>query len=113
MKIKSEKEKEFQKYIEPTGNIFVQVMSAAIVEYAERWANLMEQKIAAGQKVADVAEETSNEADTENITGAMYGCALSLLLYFWEYGEELRLWHNKRYHHDNDGVVNPAILCGR
>lgn len=113
MKIKSEKEKEFQECVKPTGSAFAQAMQAASVEYAQRWADLMEQKIAAGQKVADVAEETSNEADTENITGAMYGCAFSLLSYFWEYGEELRLWHNKRYHHNSDGVVNPAILCGR
>ena len=113
IKIKSEKEKEFQKYIKPTGSTFAQVMQAASVEYAQRWAGLMEQKIAAGQKVTDIAEETSNEADTEGITGFMYGYAVSFLSYFWEYGEELRLWHNKKYHHDGDGVVNPAILCSR
>lgn len=93
MKIKSEKEKEFQEYIKPTSSTFAQVMQAASVEYAKRWADLMEQKIAAGQKVTDIAEETSNEADTEGITGLMYGYAVNLLSNFWEYGEELRLWH--------------------
>lgn len=95
MKIKSEKEKEFQEYIKPTGSTFAQVMQAASVEYAQRWADLMEQKIAAGQKVTDIAEETSNEADTEGITGLMYGYAVNLLSYFWEYGEDLRLWHKE------------------
>lgn len=113
MKIKSEKEKEFQECVKPTGSTFAQVMQTASVEYAQRWADLMEQKIATGQKVADIAEETSNEADTEGITGFMYGYAVSLLSYFWEYGEELRLWHNKKYHHDGDGVVNPTILCSK
>lgn len=42
MKIKSEKEKEFQKYIKPTGSTFAQVMQSASVEYAQRWADLME-----------------------------------------------------------------------
>ena len=40
----------------------------------------------------------------------MYGCAVSILSECWEYGEELRKWHNKKYNHGGDGVVNPAVL---
>ena len=82
----------------------------AIFRYAERWANMMEEKIANGEKIDDVAKELSFKADTEGITGFMYGCAVSILSECWEYGEELRRWHNKKYDYDGNGVVNPAVL---
>lgn len=63
-----------------------------------------------GDKIVDIADSTSREADTEGITGFMYGCAVNALSQLWEYGEELRKWHNKEYNYDGEGVVNPAIL---
>lgn len=63
-----------------------------------------------GDKIVDIADSTSREADTEGITGFMYGCAVNVLSQLWEYGEELRKWHNKEYNYEGDGVVNPAIL---
>lgn len=78
--------------------------------YAERWANMMEEEIDKGAKVKDIAEKLSSKADTEGITGFMYGMAVSILSQCWEYGEELRKWHNKEYEYEGDGVVNPAIL---
>lgn len=83
---------------------------AAAYRYAETWANLMEEKIENGEKLSDIAESTSHEADVEGITGFMYGCAVSVLSNAWEYGDELRKWHNKEYDYEGDGVVNPAIL---
>lgn len=88
---------------------------SAIIRYAEAWANLMEAKIAEGSQLEDIAQETSHEADTEGITGYMYGAAVSVLASSWIYGEQLRLWHNGKYKRfssgeDNGGVVNPAIL---
>ena len=53
-----------------------------------------------GDKIIDIA----------GITGFMYGCAVNALSQLWEYGEELRKWHNKEYNYNGDGVVNPAIL---
>jgi len=87
------------------------IYGLAVVQFAERWADLMEQEIDKGAKLADIAEETSHDADTEGITGFMYGCAVNILANVWEYGEELRRWHNKEYDYDGGGVVNPAILC--
>jgi hypothetical protein len=85
--------------------------SLAVVKYTERWANLMEKELEKGNTVADIAKETSHEADTDGITGFMYGCAVSFLSKVWEHGEELRVWHNKKYGIENkEGVVNPAIL---
>lgn len=76
-------------------------------------ASMMEQEIEKGSKLRDIAERTSHEADTEGITGFMYGCAVNILVHVWVYGEELRRWHNHEYDYDGDGVVNPAILTVR
>lgn len=83
---------------------------ACAIRFCERWADMMEQEIAKGAKLADIAKKTSHDADTEGITGLMYGCAVNILAHVWEHGEELRRWHNGEYDYDGDGVVNPAIL---
>ena len=67
---------------------------------------------------SDVANECSNEADTEGITGFMYGAAVSVLASCWEHGEELRRWHNLKTQirdegekaNESGGVLNPALL---
>jgi hypothetical protein len=86
----------------------------ACYTFAERWAELMEKDI---EKTGDAkaailtnAEERSFEADTEGITGFMYGAAVRILSDCWLYGEILRKWHNKEYNYEGEGVVNPAIL---
>lgn len=92
--------------------------SARVVSYSEDWANLMESEMAAGKSIREVARSTSHAADTDGITGFMYGAAVAGLAYFWEHGEELRVWHNLRTQirdegdeaNDNGGVLNPAIL---
>lgn len=84
--------------------------SSGVVRYAERWANMMEQEMESGKSLIEIANATSNKADTEGITGYMYGCAVSILSKVWEHGEELRKWHNKEYGYDGDGTVNPAII---
>jgi hypothetical protein len=40
----------------------------------------------------------------------MYGGAVSILAQCWEYGEDLRKWHNKEYDYEGDGTVNPAVV---
>lgn len=86
----------------------------AIYQYAEQWALLMQAVIDPTgdiqKQIVEVAEKTSHTADTEGITGFMYGAAISTLAAFWIYGEELRKWHNKEYGHEGEGVVNPAVL---
>jgi hypothetical protein len=91
---------------------------SAIVRYAESWADLMESKIEERFAIEDIAEETSHQADTEGITGFMYGCAVSVLAQIWEYGGELTRWHNKDIQisnegdlaNENGGVLNPALI---
>ena len=88
------------------------------VRYAEKWARLMQVRIASGETVAECAEELSHIADDEGITGFMYGASVSMLAKCWKHGEELRRWHNKETQigsegdtaNDNGGVLNPALL---
>lgn len=88
------------------------------MQYAQRWAEMMEEKMDAGEKLTDIAKKTSHEADTEGIAGFMYGCAISILSQVWEHGEELRQWHNLDAQIGNEGekandrgrVLNPALL---
>lgn len=63
------------------------------VRYAESWANLMEDRISRGEELEDVASDTSYEADTECVSGFVYGCAVSMISQCWEHGERFRLWH--------------------
>jgi hypothetical protein len=90
----------------------------AIIDFAERWANLMEKEIEKGLLVDEMANRTSHEADTEGITGFMYGAAVQTLSGVWHWGEQLRHWHNLDTQIGNKGekankegkVLNPALL---
>jgi hypothetical protein len=91
---------------------------SGIYRYAERWADMMEERMAQGAQLADIAKATSHEADDEGITGFMYGAAVSTLSHVWEHGEELRRWHNLDTQikdegeraNESGGVLNPALL---
>ncbi len=95
---------------------------AACVVYADRWAVLMEKEITDETDLVkfmqDRARSLSHEADTDGITGFMYGCAVSMLSQCWKYGESLRRWHNKDTQigtegekaNTDGGVLNPALL---
>lgn len=63
---------------------------ACTLRYAERWARMMEAEIAAGRTLKECADKTSHTADTEGITGAMHGFAVSILSQVWVHGEGLR-----------------------
>ena len=103
-----EKQEEYAKYVE---NNSKDGYSRGVIEYAEYWAKLMQVEISKGRtEIKDIAEETQKPLGFLGITGFMYGCVIQTLAKFWNFGEELRRWHNKEYNHDGDGVVNPAIL---
>ena len=110
MKIKKGTEKKYKNWydnnLDPYGH--------ACFTYAERWAEMMELKInesgSAEEAIINNAERLSHEADKEGITCFMYGVAVKILSYHWEYGDILRKWHNKEYDYEGDGVVNPALM---
>lgn len=82
----------------------------AILRFAENWAKVMQRYMAYGELISDCADKASNEADVEGISGAMYGAAVKVLSQVWANGDILRTWHNNKYKHSGDGVVNPAIM---
>ncbi|MFH1078561.1 MAG: hypothetical protein V1745_04780 [Patescibacteria group bacterium] len=92
--------------------------SACAIRYAERWACLMEGRIAEGDTIEKCAEKTSLLADSEGISGCMYGIAVSILSQVWVHGEQLRRWHNKDAQlgtegdeaNEKGGVLNPAMV---
>lgn len=110
MRVKRGKEADYDRFVETNSH---DGYSYSVVKYMHWWTDLMEAEMANGKKLEDIAEKTSHDADKEGITGFMYGCAVAALADFWEYGEELRQWHNSKYGHYGDGVVNPAILTVR
>lgn len=84
---------------------------AAAINYAATWARLMENEISAGASLESCADRLSHLADTDGITGFMYGCAVSILSQCWVHGEALRVWHNRGYGVESEtGTVNPAVL---
>lgn len=92
---------------------------SGVIRFEQRWMELMEQRLERGETIDQCAESTANEADSEGITGFMYGCAVSSLAHHWVHGEALRRWHNRTTQigdegeraNENGGVLNPALLC--
>lgn len=84
--------------------------SSGVLRYMNRWAAMMETEMAGGATIAEAAERTNHTADTEGITGFMYGHAVRGLCNYWQHGEELRQWHNQQYGYSGDGLINPAII---
>lgn len=111
MKVKKGKELDFNLFVERNST---DGYSFGVVKYARQWADLLEKEIDrvgnAEEAIISQAEQLSCIADTEGITGFMYGCAVQALSEFWEYGDILRKWHNKEYNYSGDGVVNPAVF---
>ena len=89
-----------------------------IINYAVKWADLMEERLSEGEELEEIAKPTSHEADDMGITGFMYGQAVLVLSDVWKYGERLLRWHNRKYQVDGRGdeyteegsVINPAMI---
>lgn len=65
----------------------------AVYSFAEAWALKMEERIAKGENLSDVAAECSNSAGLgSGLDDAMRECAAVVLMNTWAYGGGLRLW---------------------
>lgn len=124
MTVKPELADEYAEYVKLNSS---DGYSKGVVDFGERWAALMEIGIsqlndrsdaALTRYFVDHASDLSGEANTEGITGYMYGAAASALAHFWIHGEPLRRWHNKdtqigdegEWANESGGVLNPALL---
>ena len=102
------------KQVDENGN--PEPYSLECFNFAERWANVMEEKMSNGEKLEDIAKQTSFDV-AEGITGFMYGMAVSILSQCWKHGEQLRQWHNLATQirdegekaNKNGAVLNPAM----
>lgn len=86
MKIIPGKEQDFAALVDSSRSDFY---SREIVEYAQRWADLMEKEIASGIGVREIMLSTSYAADIHDITGAMHRLAKGVLRQFWFYGSAI------------------------
>lgn len=112
MKIKPGMEREYAKYVEVNSK---DSYSKEVVDYGERWMNLMEDAMEKPpqEKYGEGVEEvTSHEADTSGITGFMNGAAAAAISHFWIHGDQFQRWYNKKCWGTGDekGVINPAII---
>lgn len=115
MKLKAGTEEQYATYKSNNTDPY----GARVVSYGEDWADLMEGRMSKGEALEDIAEATSRQADTDGITGFMYGAAVSALAHCWEHGERLRVWHNRKTQigtegeraNESGGVLNPALFC--
>ena len=107
MKVKEGMEKNYEEITEDWKDDF---MLGAALRYSVRWADMMETLAADGVDIAKAAGQTKSVADTEGLTGYLYGLSVMFLTNTWEHGEELRVWHNKEYGYEGEGVVNPCII---
>lgn len=62
------------------------------VIFAQRWAELMENRISSGEKLSDVWKECDKQAGKEigTISGFQYTWARNTLFSVWKYGQMLR-----------------------
>lgn len=89
-----------------------------VMNYAQRWARVMEGQMTNGRTLEECADETSHLADDEGMSGFSYGYAVEVLSHYWIHGEQLRRWHNSNYQLGNEGdeanesgaVLNPAVI---
>ena len=95
---------------------------ACVIFFAQVWAEEMEERMATGASLADIASASSHYADNImgrwGVTGFQYGAVISVLSQVWEHGEELRQWHNLDTQMGTEGeeanedgtVLNPALI---
>ncbi len=113
MMIREGQQAEWDKFV----RINTDPYGGAVVDYAKRWVDAMEAKILAGEKLEDIAKQTSFDC-ADGISGFQFGCAVSTLALCWEHGEALRRWHNLDSQigsegekaNKSGGVLNPALL---
>ena len=106
MQFKPNKEEDWREYVANNDDMY----GSGVIRFAQTWAELMEAQMPQGfdPKIADT---TCTEADTEGITGAMYGFAVAILNDVWKWGDELKKWHNKVWGNEQaEGVINPAVI---
>lgn len=64
---------------------------SGVLDFAERWARLMQAYIASGKSLEEVARKAGHEADVDGITSFQFGAATVTLIECWKHGKELKV----------------------
>lgn len=67
-----------------------------IMAFAERWADLIEARLSAGDTFEQAQERTKMPAGRKRLTDAMFIAAVKILSVTWEHGEELSDYYGLR-----------------
>ena len=80
-----------------------------VFDCAEQWAEMLEKLIEnSDESVAEVIAKHAGLTSIEtvhNLQPVGYCWAVDILSHCWVYGEELRVWHNKKYNYNGCGVI--------
>ena len=118
MKLKDGTSEEYETYKK---NNSKDPYSARVFTFGDEWASLMDARLATGEELTkEMMDETAKKADTDGITGYMYGAAASAIVHFWEHGEKFQVVFNSQYmtkekaealaKEKPGATVNPAIV---
>jgi hypothetical protein len=89
--------------VKGTGEALGKGWGIAILDYANRWATMMEERMAVtGKLTPRIVEETMNAADKSYITGSMMGVARGILYQTWKHAAQLEKVYPK--------VIEPRLL---
>lgn len=118
MKLKAGMTEEYEQYKEVNSK---DPYSNRVVTFGEEWARLMEVRIDKGEDLTkEMMDESAKTADTDGITGFMYGSAARTIVHFWVHGEKFQVVFNSQYmtkekaealaKEKPGATVNPAII---
>ena len=75
------------------------------IQFAEKWADFLEEEMAKGQKLEKIAEKCREKAAIAvPIMSYQLQFAVIYLSEVWEHGERLCRWHNLKYQVRKEGV---------
>ena len=123
MKFKPHGKRKWQLTLDANDGGVINTYGGAVMYFAKRWAEAMEEALASAQSIGDCANDLSKEVNHAMgnlcLTGFQHGCAVSILSECWMHGESLRQWHNLKTQirdegeraNESGGVLNPALIC--
>ena len=95
MKIITGKENDYKKWFDKNSDPYGRRCFTYAEDLAEMLEKLIDDSKESPEKVImENARSTSDKADTDEITGFMYGMSISILCQFWVYGEFLKKWND-------------------
>lgn len=94
---------DFEGYISATSK---DASKTKVLDYAILWAKYMQSKIAKGEDVFDIADNTLKEIDLLFDILDNYFEVICILVKTWKYGEKIMKWHNTKYGYTKDGIVD-------